>query len=173
MVPCHCMTIRAKPHEPLAWALAYRYVGDRATCEAIAEAMGMALTPPDLPAEDDKRDPLAAAASWALAHDIAPATGTALARARTLDVDVIVRCMERVARFGDEITRLELADLAALLGEKPPDVASGHDRLIRLIEARQAHEASVLRYLARRACRLEWLYRPCTALFPDRRWAPL
>jgi aminoglycoside phosphotransferase (APT) family kinase protein len=173
MVPCHFMTIRAKPHEPLAWALAYRHVGDRATCEALADAMGVELSVPDLPPEDERRDPLAEAASWALIHDIAPATTTALARARSGDVDVMVRCMERVARYGRQIESVECQELAALLGGAPSDLQAGLDALDALIAARSIDETDALQYLARRAYRLEWLYRPCTALYPDRKWAPL
>jgi len=43
---------QAKPHEPIAWYPAYRHVVNRATCEAVAEAMGIVVEPPEYPHED-------------------------------------------------------------------------------------------------------------------------
>jgi aminoglycoside phosphotransferase (APT) family kinase protein len=173
MVPCACATIQAKPHEPLAWGLAYRYVGDRATCEAIAEAMGITLQLPEFPRDDGKRDPMAEAASWALSHDIAPATSTAFAKSRTNDVDVLVRCMERVSRLGPLLERIECEELGALLGKRPTNLDAGLDALDAAIKAHALQDEPVLQYLSRRAYRAEWLYLPSTELYPNRQWAPL
>ena len=49
MIPIHAVTVHAHPGEPVAWYLAYRYVGDRATCEALAAAAGIVVDPPELP----------------------------------------------------------------------------------------------------------------------------
>ena len=43
MIPIHAITQRPMPQEPLAWYLAYKYVGDRSTCDAMAESMGIPL----------------------------------------------------------------------------------------------------------------------------------
>ena len=73
MIPIHAVTINPHPREPLAWYLAYRYVGDRSTCEALAEAIGLVVEAPELPDDDDGEDDvLLAAARWALTHDVAP-----------------------------------------------------------------------------------------------------
>ncbi len=171
MAPNHYYTIHAKPHEPIAWYLAYRYVGDRATCEAIAEAMGIVVEVPDFPIEDEDADPLADAASWALLNDIKPATSTALATSRVTDVDVLVRCMARVARYGARISRIEYAEIGALLGSEPVDLDAGLAALDDAIRVNKLGDQEILRYLTRRSYRSEWLYKPCASLFPDRRWS--
>jgi len=173
MVPNRYYTVHAKPHEPIAWYLAYRYVGDRATCEAIAEAMGIVVEPPEYPPENDMEDPLAKAASWALHNDIKPGANTPLAISRIAEVDVLLRCMARVAKYGALIDETERREIGALLGD---DVATLEEGLTALDEAITAHRLSdeaVITYLARRCFRGEWLYQPSTTLFPKRRWSSL
>jgi len=173
MVGIHKATLEGDPHEPIAWFLGYRYVGDRATCEAISEAMGIAIDIPEFPKEDSKRDPLALAASWALKHDIEPAVKTPLAASRARDVDVMVRCIERVARYGAEIDAIECTEMSVLLGAPVTSVADGFDKLDPAILAHSISDESMMRYLTRRAFRREWLYQPCAELCPDRKWAKL
>lgn len=173
MVGIHKATIEGDPHEPLAWYLAYRYVGDRATCEAISEAMGIAIDIPEFPKEDPKRDPLSLAASWALKHDIEPAVNNPLAASRARDVDVMVRCIERVARYGAEIDAIECKEMSTLLGAPVQSVAEGFEKLDPAILAHKIPDEAMVRYLTRRAFRSEWLYEPCAELCPDRKWAKL
>lgn len=173
MVGIHKATIEGDPHEPLAWYLAYRYVGDRATCEAISEAMGIAIDIPEFPKEDAKRDPLSLAASWALKHDIEPAVNNPLAASRARDVDVMVRCIERVARYGAEIDAIECKEMSTLLGAPVASVAEGFEKLDPAILAHKIPDEAMVRYLTRRAFRSEWLYEPCAELCPDRKWAKL
>ena len=173
MIPSACGTVNAKPHEPLAWYLTYRYVGDRSTCEAMAESMGISLNLPEYPADDGAPDPLAAAATWALTKDIAPDMATPIAKSRVRDVDVLVRCMERVRRFGPSIDRIEREELGELLGKKPATQAEGLESLDVKIREHKLADEPLLQYLSRRAFRLEWLHLPCTEIYPDRKWAPL
>jgi aminoglycoside phosphotransferase (APT) family kinase protein len=173
MVGIHYATTSGDPHEPLAWYLAYRYVGDRATCEGIAQSLGVTVSPPEFPAEDPKRDPLALAASWALKHDIEPAVNNPLAASRARDVDVMVRCMERVARYGAEIDAIECREMAALLGVSVNSIADGYEKMDDAIKDHRIPDAPMIQYLARRAYRAEWLYQPCADLCPDRQWSPL
>ena len=73
MIPIAERTVIAEPREPLAWYLAYRYIGDRSTLEAMAEFLGFKIERPEVPADSGIADPLAAAAIWANEHDVEPA----------------------------------------------------------------------------------------------------
>ena len=173
MVPIAERTVIADPHEPLAWYLAYRYVGDRSTLESMAESMGFAIERPELPKHEGVADPLAAAAEWALEHDIRPAITDSFAQSRARDVEILVRCMERVRRFGAEISRADRAELGALLGRRIRTAAAGIDALNTAIRARRIDDERMIRFLGRRAYRLEWLYAPATQLYPNRSWSAL
>ena len=173
MIGIHAATEHPNPHEPISWYLAYRYVGDRATCEAIADAMQIPLVPPPLPSGDGSADPLAEAAIYALANDIAPATAGALAAARIRDVEILIQCMDRVARFGAAIDEADRTEAAALMGTSTGTLAETLNELNEAIDSGQLADDQLVSYLYRRAVRREWLYAPCTQLYPDRRWAPL
>ena len=73
MMPIHYVCENAHPQESVAWYLAYRYVGDRATCEMLAAAMKVEIERPELPADEGDRDVLAESAVYALGQDVAPA----------------------------------------------------------------------------------------------------
>jgi len=178
MIGIHGVTVNAHPRESVAWYLAYRYVGDRATCEALAEAMDVHVERPEVP--DDSAgdaDVLADAARWAIQHDVAPAVAVPFARSRLDDVDILVHCIDRRRRHGKAIADLELDDLTSLLGKRPPSLPEGLiqlDAAIReRIRDRRLHDDDVVRYLLRRAWRDEWLWAPAVALYPGRRWAPI
>jgi aminoglycoside phosphotransferase (APT) family kinase protein len=173
MIPIAERTLIADPHEPLAWYLAYRYIGDRSTLEAIAEYMGITIERPEMPADSGVADPLAASAEWANEHDVRPALTNAFAQSRSAEVSILVRCMDRVSRLGRETERADLSELGALLGHRVHDAVSGNVELDAAIRARRLDEQLLVQFLGRRAYRLEWLYSPVTVLYPDRRWAPL
>jgi aminoglycoside phosphotransferase (APT) family kinase protein len=174
MIPIHAVTQTAHPTKPVAWWIAYRYVGDRATCEAMAEAMGLALARPDLPEHAGAPDALADAARHALQHDVVPDLSTAFARSRARDVDVLVACMDRRRRLVTVVDELEREDLGALLGRRPRAAADGLALLDTAIRDRTLDDELVLPYLARRAYRLEWLHAPAgDTLYPDRVWSPI
>lgn len=174
MVPIHAATARASAREPIAWYLAYRFVGDRATCEAIAEAMGIALDTPDHPADAGTDDILTAAAQAVLEHDVAPAIADPFARSRLADAGVLLACADRVRRYGQQVEAAEQDELERLLGRALTSVDDGLRLLDDAIRGHAYDDATLLRYLARRCYRLEWLYEPATTgLCPNRQWAPL
>jgi aminoglycoside phosphotransferase (APT) family kinase protein len=172
MVPIVASCVAASPREPVAWSLAYRYTGDRSTVEAIADAEGVALLQPELPDEQED-DILAQAASWMLDNDIAPAIGNAFAKSRTRDVDILVRCLDRLRRHEKWIDNAELEDMGVLLGRKPASLQEGTLAMEAAIRERRFSDAQLLPYLGRRTYRLEWLYKPVTSLYPQRDWTPL
>lgn len=173
MMGIHAATESPDPHEPLTWYLAFRYVGDRATCEMLGEAMHIALEPPLLPEDEQVSDPLAAAALCALSNDIAPAAGNALAAARTKDVEILIRCMERVARYQQKIDDLDKDDIQAVLNTKTDTLAEAIQSLNDAIDAHGLNDEAIIRLLYRRAVRREWLYAPCAELYPNRRWSEI
>jgi aminoglycoside phosphotransferase (APT) family kinase protein len=173
MIPVAERTITADPHEPLAWYLAYRYIGDRSTLEAMAESMGITLERPELPRDEGTVDPLAMAAEWANEHDVRPAITGAFAKSRSIEVSILVKCMERVQRLGREIERADLAELGALLGRRIRSATVGKSALDSAIRERRLDDERLIRFLARRMYRLEWLYSPVTRLYPNRQWSLL
>ncbi len=173
MIPIAERTVIAEPREPLAWYLAYRYIGDRSTLEAMAEFLGFEIERPDLPPDSGVRDALAASAIWANEHDVQPALATSFATSRATDVTILIKCMERVSRLRDEIGRADLSELSTLLGRRISDAKSGNAELDAAIRAHRLDDQRLIQFLGRRAYRLEWLYSPVTQLYPDRRWAPL
>ncbi len=173
MIPIHAVTVHAHPREPVAWYLAYRYVGDRATCEALAAAAGVVVDPPALPAEDTEADVLVESARWAIAHDVTPAVTDAFAGSRLNDVDILLQCLDRRRRYEADIAASELDDLTQLLGHRPASAQDGLNELDDGIAAESLPDAGVLRYLTRRALRDEWLWAPAVALYPKRQWAEI
>jgi hypothetical protein len=173
MVPIAERTVIADPHEPLAWYLAYRYVGDRSTLESMAESMGYTIERPEMPKHRGGADPLASAAEYALEHDIRPNVSGTFAQSRTNDVAILVQCMERVQRFGAEIWRADRAELGAMLGRRIRTAAGGIEALNTAIRQRRVDDEKMIQFLGRRTYRLEWLYSPATQLYPNRRWSAL
>jgi hypothetical protein len=173
MIPIHAVTVMAHPREPVAWFLAYRYIGDRATCEALSEAMDIPIDKPEMPEDDGAVDPLAEAARYALAHDVAPNVEGLFAKSRANDVDVLVDCMDRRRRYAATLAEIERDELTTLLGRKPKSAADGLRKLDTAIRKGGLDDASTLRYLTRRAYRDEWLHAPAVALYPQRNWSPI
>jgi aminoglycoside phosphotransferase (APT) family kinase protein len=173
MIPIHAVTTMAHPREPIAWYLAYRYVGDRATCEAIADAMGVEIERPELPDVEGEDDILASAAQYALDKDVRPAVSTPFAASRVGDVSILVQCMDRRRRHGAMLDAMECDELTPLLGGRPPSARAGLAELDAALRDQRLDHADVLRYLARRAFRDEWLYAPAVTLYPERNWSAL
>jgi aminoglycoside phosphotransferase (APT) family kinase protein len=173
MIPIAERTLVADAHEPLAWYLAYRYVGDRSTLEAMAEFMGITIAMPEMPSDKGAPDPLASAALSANELDVRPALTKPFAQSRATEVSILIQCMERVRRLGSAIESADLAELSTLLGHRIGSIASGNAELETAIRAHRLDDQRLIQFLGRRAYRLEWLYSPVTLLYPNRRWAPL
>ena len=177
MVGIHAITTNgARPSESLAWMLTYRYVGDRATCEAIADAMDLELVRPDLPDADEDGagvDILAIGAQHVLDQFVQPAVGTPFARSCVKDVGVLVQCMDRRRRYGAMLEETERAELAVLLGEGVGSARAGLTLLDAALHDGTVDHADALRYLARRAYRDEWLHSPAVTLYPERNWSAI
>jgi aminoglycoside phosphotransferase (APT) family kinase protein len=173
MIPIHYITVNAHPRESVAWFLCYRYVGDRATCESIAEAAGVTVERPEMPAAAGERDILAEAAAYAVDNDVQPHLTDLFGKSRANDVKVLVQVMDRKRRYGAALEAIECDEMGALLGTRPATMAEGFRALDDAIKARSLDDTAVITYLTRRSYRDEWLYAPAVALYPERVWSKL
>ncbi len=173
MIPIHWVCLNAHPRESLAWYLCYRYVGDRTTCEMLAQAMEIEIERPPMPEGEGERDVLAEGALYAQANDVTPAIEDAFAARRAKDVAILIECMDRKRRFGDALDAIECEEMGALLGRRPASRSEGDAALCAAIRAHRLEDPPLVQYLARRAYRDEWLYAPAAGIYPDRRWAEL
>ena len=173
MIPIHAVSVNAHPRESLAWFLCYRYLGDRATCESLAEAAGIVVDRPTMPEELGDRDILAEAAVWSLEKDVEPHVADAFARSRVGDASILIRIMDRKRRYGAALDAIECEELEPLLGHRPGSRAEGMADLVARIEADEVDDDAVIAYLTRRAYRDEWLHEPAISLYPTRTWSEL
>ena len=172
MIPIHVACQHLPSGQSLAWYLCYRYVGDRATCEALADAMEIPIDRPELPAEVAPGR-FAQAVSGYLRDDIVPELQGAFARSRADDMEILVECMDRVHRYGETLRAIECDEVSLLLDRPIDDYAVAMEQLNTAILSAKLDDETLLPYLARRAYRDEWLYAPVTRLYPDRRWSAL
>lgn len=173
MIPIHAVCKHAHPRESLAWYLCYRYVGDRSTCEMLAQAMEIPITRPEMPEGVGEPDVLAEGALYAQRNDVASAIENPFARSRAKDVATLVACMDRKRRYGSAVDAIEIEEIGALLGRRPTDAGEAVRVLDDAIRARKIPDEKIVPYLTRRAYREEWLYAPCVELYPARNWSTL
>lgn len=173
MIPIHAVSVNAHPRESLAWFLCYRYLGDRATCESLADAAGLVVERPTMPEDVGVKDVLADAAVWSLERDVDPHVTDPFARSRVADASILIRIMDRKRRYGAALDEIECEELAALLGRRPVSRQQGMADLVRSIDEDEIDDAAVITYLTRRAYRDEWLHEPAISLYPTRTWSAL
>jgi aminoglycoside phosphotransferase (APT) family kinase protein len=172
MIPIHAACRHGVPGQSLAWYLCYRYVGDRSTCEALADAMAIDIGRPELPKEGESTL-LSRSAATLLEQDVAPRLDDAFAASRAQDLGILVQCLDREHRHGEALRHIETEEIGELLGVAHQDHVRAIAALDNAVRERQVDEEALVRYLARRAYREEWLYQPVTTLYPDRQWSPL
>ncbi len=81
--------------------------------------------------------------------------------------------MDRRRRYGPSLVEAELEELALLLGERPGSRAEGLAALDAAISEQRFGDDVVIRTLARKAYRDEWLHAPAVGLYPERSWSAL
>jgi len=176
MIPIHYTCIHAHARESVAAYLCYRYVGDRATCEVIAEAMGIEIERPEMPEDVGEPDVLADSAIYAQEHDVAPTVSDPFALSRVEDVKRLVSCIDRRRRYGAALEAIEVDELGALLGRfgrRPSSLKEGQAALDAAIREHRLDDEPLVQYLTRHAYRDEWLYAPAVALYPERGWTEI
>ncbi|MGH0029212.1 MAG: phosphotransferase family protein [Myxococcota bacterium] len=158
---------RPPPGLDYAQYLGWKLVYGRLALEIIAEEMGVGLTPPALPPEDDAPEP---------AHDALLAMLGAR-RETSYEADAAFRVgqylRERALR-GDAVAAADLDEAAALLGARPGDRADADARLEARIRA-DGFEITPdwIRFLHRRMLREEALLRPAMRELADARFQKL
>lgn len=172
MIPIHAMCQNPIASQSYAWYLCYRYLGDRSTCEALAEAMDIAITRPQMP-EEGKQGILAKAAMKHLRKDVKPELDTAFSESRVDDVAILIECMDREQRFGKQFKDIECKEISQLLNTTIDSFEAAMSALNKAILDEVLDDAELIPYLARKAYRDEWLYQPVTQLYPDRSWSAL
>ncbi len=173
MIPIHYVSEHAHPRESLAWYLCYRYVGDRATSEMLAQAMGVEVEAPDLPDAEGTKDVLAEAAAYAQERDVLPAVDDPFAASRARDVTTLIACMDRRRRHGPRLADDDREEWSELLGRRFESHEAARLALAAAIRDGALDDDAAIRALLRKALRDEWLYEPAVALYPGRRWSPL
>lgn len=173
MIPIHYTSIHAHPRESVASYLCYRYVGDRATCEMLAQAMDVELERPEMPEDGGEPDILADSAIHAQDNDVRPRLTDPFARSRAEAVKTLIACMDRKRRYGPVLDAIEREELRELLGVRPDSASHGLTSLHAAIRERSIADEPLIRYLARHAYRDEWLYAPAVALYPARVWSEI
>lgn len=173
MIPIHAITVNAHPRESLAWFLCYRYLGDRATCESLAEATGLEVERPTMPEGDGEKDIFADAAVWSLERDVTPHLSDPFALSRVGDASILIRIMDRRRRYGALLDAIECDEMTPLLGSRPATRAEGTATLDHMINEGEVDDDAVITYLTRRAYRDEWLFEPAVSLYPTRSWSAL
>ncbi len=156
------------PQMPNGMNRAYRYICERATCEALADAMGTELERPELP-EVETMPSLEGVIAANLRDEVLPAVVGDFPRHRLEHAGLLVECLDRRTQLGPRLAEVELDEIATLTGRRATTLKDGLMELDQAIKSwGPDHEVEVLRYLARRARRLEHLWKPVVNLFPGR-----
>ena len=162
------ITVINDPQMPNGMNWAYRYICERATCEALADAMGIELERPELP-QVEMGSSLEGVVIQNLRDEVLPTVEGDYPRHRLEHATLLVECLDRQKQLGPHLADIELDEIAALTGRRADKLEEG---LMDLEQAIQGwgtqNEAEVLRYLARRAWRQEHLWKPVVDLFPGR-----
>jgi aminoglycoside phosphotransferase (APT) family kinase protein len=166
---------RLGPHMDHAEWIAQDVAYQRATAEALAEAIGVDLDPPSLP------EP--APTPWAGLFDLLeadlreeqmPAQGDGFLRYR-LGLDLrLLRILRNADSRGRELAAQDRDEMAALLGARPASVAEGQRALDALVAAAgPERDAELVRYFHRHALREQALVAGALGAGEGARLAPL
>ena len=162
------ITVINDPQMPNAMNWAYRYICERATCEALADAMGIELERPELP-DVEMASSLEGVIISNLREEVLPAVDGDFPRHRLEHATLLVECLDLQKQISPQLADIELDEIAALIGHRSDTLEDGLMALDKAIQSGETEdEAELLRYLARRAWRLEHLWKPVVDLFPGR-----
>ena len=156
-------------------AFIYGLLHRRLWLEALAEATGVGLTPPEVPPPAGQRDH-----QWMyeevltqLRDVIVPRIDDPLARARSKGVARMIKYLASIDAHGAFYERCELDDLEELLGGRPESVDAGRRSLATAVRDHRIDERRYLASLWRRVARDTELARPAMGALAGRRWPPL
>ena len=173
MIPIHAACAHPPPGQSLAWYLCYRYLMDRSTCEALADAMDIEISPPEMPVSNQDPEPLTTFAVQSLKRDALPRVSDTFAVSRIEDAVRLMEVTDRRRRFGAAIEATEAEEMAELLQTRVRGTRESTLALVEAVNEGRIDDEALIQYLARRAYRDEWLHSPVGELYPDRAWSPL
>jgi aminoglycoside phosphotransferase (APT) family kinase protein len=131
----------------------------RATIEAVAEAIGLTLEPPELPdPEPTEHDVLLAMLESNLRDEHAASEPDGHRRHRLNLAARLATFARNAMRRGPALREMELDEMGALLGRRPADPTEGHAAVDRLVQREgPRREETLVRYLHRQVVREEAL----------------
>lgn len=156
---------RLDPRDPVALNQCFAILCDRMLCEAIADAMGIELAKPVVPAPPSETT-LYDIAVDNITHDVLPHVQGDFPRDRLSMATLLVRTLARQHALGVWSVAADLDTLAEVLGRRPDDLEAGRAALERVIAGDDGRrEEAVLRALATLAYRAEAIAAPIVSLF--------
>lgn len=160
--------------EHAEWIAQYVFY-ERTTPEALADAMGIALAPPDLPdAPESQIAPLYDILLENLRDEQTPHIEDPYLRARMGFSVRLAEHLRRIDRYGGVYDGQELDDLGEILGRRPASTLEGRRALDRFIrEHGEQHEEALVRHFHRRALRQESLMRGALGMAEGRALSPI
>ena len=153
----------------------YQVLHRRLWLEALAAAIGLALTPAEPPQAREPRDVdwMYDAVLTQLRDVIVARTTDPLAQTRGKGVARIIKYLARVDTYGPYYEECELQDLAQVLGRRPGSVGNGRAAVAAAVPAGGVSEKDYVLTLWRRVARETELARPSMGVLADRHWPPL
>lgn len=146
-----------------------------ATAEALTEALGLELEPPELPQPDAPRvSQLFEVLEQNLREEQLPHLGDDFRRQRMTMALRLITHLRNIGEIGREIEALELTDMGQLLGSRPASVREGHRALDALVRrAGPELDEPLTRYFHRHARREEALMRGAMGRAEGARISPI
>lgn len=156
-------------------AFIYGLLHRRLWLEALAEAAGVGLTPPEAPppAEQHGHEWMYQEVLTQLRDVIVPRIDDPLARARSKGLARMIKYLASVDAHGAFYEACELDDLEELLGRRPVSVDAGRRSLAAAVRDHRIDEHRYLGSLWRRVARDTNLARPAMGVLADRHWPQL
>ena len=105
------ITVINDPQMPNGMNWAYRYICERATCEALADAMGVELERPELP-QDEMGSSLEGVVIQNLRDEVLPSVDGDFPRHRLEHATLLVECLDRQKQLGPQLAAIELDEIA-------------------------------------------------------------
>lgn len=160
--------------EHAEWIAQYVYY-ERTTAEALAESMGIALEPLEIPdPEPGPRAPLYDILLENLRDEQLPAIDDAYRAFRMQMTLRLARHLRNVDRLGPALDAQELDDLGRLLGRRPASLREGRRALDRLVrEQGPRREEELVRHFHRHALRSQALMQGAMGMAEHSRLQPI
>jgi aminoglycoside phosphotransferase (APT) family kinase protein len=154
--------------------LIYGALHHRLLVETLADVMGAKLEPFALPDAPPREHAFYFEAALAQIRDvIVPRSSDPFVVLRAKGVARLLKYLQDCDRLAGAFEEQDLADLAALLGERPADVEAGRAALVPLVRERRRTDDQLLRYFHRWTTRRTALAASASGVLAQRHYPPL